>query len=466
MAMPMGLQVNLKMPEPTHFPPEILLVILRGALPPVWVLHGDLTSTSRDSFHHCDIRMKLSFVNVCKSWHDVGMELLYETVILYRIGQLPTLVRALEGREGLGSLVKHLDITFFTPRGYTALLESDTRRLFELCPRLSRFGFAPAYLNPGLTHVLPPLASTITCLDYGDIVQMSMILPSLVQLHRTIRSLSLTVTTTPYDGPQLNFDSLEDLHLRLAQDHTFPEEKWAMPSLRRLWLRSVIKWAAPWGVGRLLGVYGSTLTFLEWDQGTRDLKAMLESCPELQHLVLTFHSWNVGSISIGHLSHKKIETIDIWRTWPTFDRRPIFDHLGGFTALRSIRDLDSTYKCFWDLPVRVPPDPRHDDASRKLGSFSPGEYPDIMDDVREFSAHKFVHGPLVALGDRTDDYVFNDDGDLTSLHEDGIESSSDSDSNSSSVSSSYSHELEDEFYMADDWQISHEEALRVLSTIP
>ncbi|KAJ7762476.1 hypothetical protein B0H16DRAFT_1883951 [Mycena metata] len=418
------LAVTLKTPEPTHFPPEILLVILRGALPPTWMLHGDRTSTSPDSFHHYDIRMKLSFVNVCKSWHDVGMELLYETVILYRIPQLPTLVRALECREGLGNLVKHLDITFFTPRGYTALLETDTRRLFELCPRLSRFGFAPTYLVPGLIHVLPPLASTITCLDYGDIVEMSMILPSLVQLHRTIRSLSLTITSTPYDGPQLNFDSLEDLHLRLAKDHTFPQEKWAMPSLRRLWLRSVSRWEAPRRVDRLLSVCGSTLTFLEWDQGDKGLKAMLKSCPELQHLVLTIHSWQAGNFSLVNLSHKKIEIIDIWRrTWPTFSRSPRFGYIGhGFEAVRNMRDLDSTFACFWDLPVRVPPPgPGHDDASRVLGSFSPSEYPDVMDDVREFSGHQFAHGPLVALGDRTDDYVFNDAGDLTS-------SGSDSDS--------------------------------------
>ncbi|KAJ7187751.1 hypothetical protein C8R46DRAFT_1240857 [Mycena filopes] len=449
------LQVAIKTPEPTHFPPEILLVILRGALPPTWMLHGDRTSP--ESLNRYATQMKLSFLRVCKGWQDVGRELLYETIILHQIRQLPTFVRALEGREGLGNLVKHLDITFFTPRGYTTLLEDDTRRIFELCPRLARFGFAPTYFIPGLVPVLPSMASTITCLDYGDGIDMSVILPSLVQLQRTLCTLSLTFTTTLYDGfdlsfdnLDLSFDNLENLPLRLGGDHIFPHEPM---------------------IGTLV-VYGPTLTFLEWDHGIQKLATISRSCPELQHLVLNIDPVRDGTFTIEDLTHDKIETLDVGQTWPTPNPRPTFNTLLEdspkiFAALRNLRHLDSTFKCFWDLPVRVPPPPpAHDDATRALGSFSPERYPDIMDDVREFSDHKFVHGPLVPLWDDTDDYIPNEDGeDTTSLQGDGSSESSSDESESDSMSSSFRHELDDEFYMGDDWQIGHEEALRVLSKI-
>ncbi|KAJ7485825.1 hypothetical protein FB451DRAFT_65685 [Mycena latifolia] len=82
---------------PCHVAPlphEILLIIFRYALPPAWALKGGDTSFSPfpQSAWSMDLRMKLTILRVSKTWHQIGLGLLYESIALRRIGQLPSFV--------------------------------------------------------------------------------------------------------------------------------------------------------------------------------------------------------------------------------------------------------------------------------------------------------------------------------------------------------------------------------------
>ncbi|KAJ6586367.1 hypothetical protein DFH09DRAFT_1075310 [Mycena vulgaris] len=67
-----------------HFarlPDEILLFVLHCSLPPSWVLkEGTSLPPFPQSIWSIDLRMKLCIIRVCKTWHRIGLELLYKTV--------------------------------------------------------------------------------------------------------------------------------------------------------------------------------------------------------------------------------------------------------------------------------------------------------------------------------------------------------------------------------------------------
>ncbi|KAJ7136686.1 hypothetical protein C8R44DRAFT_767673, partial [Mycena epipterygia] len=68
-----------------------------------------------------DLRMKRSIIGVCRTWYRIALGLLYESVTLRRIGQMPAFVCALEGRHELGVLVQNLNISCFVPHRYSTL---------------------------------------------------------------------------------------------------------------------------------------------------------------------------------------------------------------------------------------------------------------------------------------------------------------------------------------------------------
>jgi hypothetical protein len=181
--------------------------------------------------------MKLAIGGVSKNWHVIGLGLLYGAITLRRICQLSTFVRALEAREGLGSLVRNLNLTYYIPRECNALHHQETKRIFQLCPRLLHFGFKPPFIIPAPLNILPRISYTITSLEYGSAVEFSLIFPTLVQLSASLRSLSLSIQATyePVDET-LFFEKLEDLRVRFAFDSMAPTPNWTVPVLQRLWL--------------------------------------------------------------------------------------------------------------------------------------------------------------------------------------------------------------------------------------
>ncbi|KAJ7473376.1 hypothetical protein FB451DRAFT_291896 [Mycena latifolia] len=357
-----------------RLPHEILLIIIRRALPPAWALKGGDTSLSPfpQSAWSMDLRMKLAIVGVSKTWHQIGLELLYESVILRRIGQLPAFVDALEARAGLGTLVRNISINCFVPHGYTSLHDEEIRRIFQLCPRLSHFGFKPPFRI--LPHTfLPKVSNTITSLEYNDRVEYSLIFPTLVQLSASLRSLALSLPSFDAVYPKLIFEKLEALRVRLSFVNGDAPPTWIMPALRRLWLHggdyeNPIR--SPRNAELLLDSCGGTLTFLwlpafmiillDLASAPFSIQGLLDRCPALEHLAIPRLLCEVEPVLI----HQRIHSLDIFR-FPTRHTGALSSFLHGFTALRSVRTLDRTLALPWEV---IPPGlPYEDETQREFG---------------------------------------------------------------------------------------------------
>ncbi|KAJ6594414.1 hypothetical protein B0H19DRAFT_1095406 [Mycena capillaripes] len=455
-------------------PHKILLIVFLNVLPPRWLLSG---TQSLDAYPQVipsvALRMKLSILSVCKSWDQVGTGLLYERVVLRRISQLPVFVRTIEGREGLGALVKHLDVDCFVPRGYSKLLGSETKRIIELCPNLSHVRLSPPFWIPELPCSLPAMSDSIISLSSS--IPYSAILPSLMQLSYNLKSLVITIPAAYDDShPVLAFDRLEDLCLKIEENSAVSVSKWRIPHLRRLRLDMCLPHynyrVAEAYILRcrqqttvILDAYGPTITSLRLphldDRASTHLQESLNRCPILEHLVLYNHP--------GSATHKTIKLIDFFTLREDPPPLNMFDSpanpsltvkalKGTFPALRGCRNLDVRMSHFRDLPPQHGDGDDGNESEEQEGATEEDE--DVSEDKQEdeavtvlleFTHPSSVYGGAFIRNDISDDYV---------LLEDDVEGSDTSDSDTGTIS----EDLEDEFYLGDDWEVAHDEALTIV----
>ncbi|KAJ7461846.1 hypothetical protein B0H11DRAFT_117939 [Mycena galericulata] len=445
-------------------PPEILLRVFRNALAPRWMLSGTNTQLAHPTdIPLTDLRMKLCLLNVCKAWHHVAVELLYESVHLRRIGQLPAFVHALEGRQGLGFLVRHLDIRCFVPRGYSALFESETKCLFQLCPRLSHLGLLPTFSIPSLPLSLAHTTSSITSLEYDSGLDFSIVYPSLVHLCGSLRCLALGLPNprnTDSLAP-LVFPELEDLRFHLPHASISDDLltlKWTMNSLRRLWLTTsssrLSNRPSDAQIEALLDTHGRNLTLLSLNFDTPNLQQLLNRCPILEHLVIYYQKG-------GKWNHKTVKHLDVWHRWAQHGRKLTLPRKDRFPALLTFRNLDLTFGHLWDLPVRIPPRIGEDSViyqeadpqgvvpgSRDIG-------PSWRAEILEFTARETPNYNTVLFGPELTVEANSDDE-----KEDEADGS---DSDSCSTVSEDGGYLEDEFYLEEDWEADRDQALEIFA---
>ncbi|KAF7305935.1 F-box domain-containing protein [Mycena chlorophos] len=289
-------------------PHEILLPILRDALPPWWMLRGirELTPESIH-MHTVDFEMKMSLALVCRSWSAVAIEMLYSNVHLRSVGQVVAFSKALEDRTELGKLVQRLDVGAFVPRGYEVLFDQEMTRIFSLCPRLAHIAFVPLHRIPSMVYKLPAPHTTITSLEFSGRIEFETILDILMQMHETLCCLALEYTGNPLETePCIEFPRLEELCIHGSSPWN-PEPRheptlwdWSVPNLQRLWL---------YGNQHLchasLSKFGANITFLfltKW--------SAVGMCPKLQHLAVT------GDAAYDGLrfpkSHSTLQYVDLW----------------------------------------------------------------------------------------------------------------------------------------------------------
>ncbi|KAJ7451821.1 hypothetical protein B0H11DRAFT_310226 [Mycena galericulata] len=465
-------------------------MVLSHSLPPRWLLSGERVLTPQ-SLYSVDLRMKISILNVCKAWYQAGIELLYESILLRSIGQLPAFVRALEGRAGLGSLVKHLNVSCMVPRGFSLLFTSEAQKIFQLCPRLSHFGFVPTFLIPFLLISFPAMSSGITSLEFSNAVDFSVVFPLLFELCGSLRSLSVALPKDYNNDkyPQLAFPYLEEFRVDLTFNFEFSRpdaekaiRKWSMLNLRRFWITDPV-YRNQILAQMLVEIYGRNVTFLSvyTARNPPTLQAILDKCPALEHLVgeVSF-PYDTESIFVDFADchHPKLKYFDIWYSWDAprslVDKgtsRPTFNNLKkGFPELRACRCLDITFKHLWDLPMLFPP-------TDFVQPGEPGEEKDIclmfsgpwLDDILEFTNSASMLGRVLPEVDFSDgeegsdqsfvvDREFGDDSDPDDY--------SDSDSGSCiTVSEGGVEAYLDEFYSEDNWEVGREEALEIFSRI-
>ncbi|KAJ7015847.1 hypothetical protein C8F04DRAFT_1171184 [Mycena alexandri] len=411
-------------------PPEILLRIFRDALPPPWLLSGTKTLLPNPlDVAWVDLRTKLSILAVCKSWNRVGTELLYERVTLRRILHLSVFVRALEGREGLGALVRHLNVDCFVPHGDSRLYGMETERILKLCPTLSHIGVSPPFWIPGLPCLLPPMSSTITSLEFSRGFPYSTILPFLVELSHNLKSLVLSLPAVDDQHPVLTFDKLEILT-------------------------------------HLLEAYGATLTSLRlpWTSREFHVQPLLDRCPLLESL--TLHEDAAKSVH-----HQTVKFIDVFCV-----ENPRTESLKArFPRLRRYRNLAFMASMFRDLPFPVEKEPQAEDSEAEAAAAGdPNEDEpestkiqgeeelfkvlESLPEMLEFMDPRSVHGLA------TDNF-----GEFHWGQEDISQRGSDYDSDECSYSESdaitvseYPADLDDAVRAdGEDWEIGHDEAIEL-----
>ncbi|KAJ7462983.1 hypothetical protein FB451DRAFT_468018 [Mycena latifolia] len=364
----------------SQLPYEVLLIVFHYTLPPSWLL-SDTTATSLPPFSHSlmsfDMRMKVNIISVCRTWHQVGIQLLYECVTLRRFTQIPAFIWALESQEGLGALVRSLEIHCFVPPRLLRSHEGHTKQIFQYCPRLAHFSFSPPKEPQGIRakvspqRLVPTLSSSITSLRFNaQISYTDTILPILLEVCGRLRSLTLATSfhhCDLIDHPMLNLETLEDLHLSAEVWPSTFRSKWLMPRLRRVWLRPAgdhvffepelrrlflvfLRHAMPF-----FDSYGGTLTFLSLYGATRqiNIQIVLDRCPVLQHLAIEATQLQFSPIP----THPTISIVDLF--FSAMDPQSHTVHAidiitRGFPALRTVRQLDETMSCLSDIPSTLP----------------------------------------------------------------------------------------------------------------
>ncbi|KAJ6503870.1 hypothetical protein C8R45DRAFT_1091639 [Mycena sanguinolenta] len=338
-----------------------------------------------------DLDTKLSIIRVCKKWHRIGLELLYESVVLHWIGQLPAFVYALEAlADGIGAFVQHLRIEYWVPRGYHTLHNTELKKIFKLCPRLMHFAFNPQLLPIGPIPAFPEVSTlgAIAHLEICDRVKYAAVVPALVHLCSTLRSLSLLLPTTyAADHPTLNFACLENLRLGVAGESVLPGPGaiWAIPQLQQLLIHcaptcEIAGTMSPSSeryftvVRAFLDAYGRTLRVLSVRNSSRganeepepDFEQFLEPCPVLQHLYVTDRSRFSGSWFCGIFRSVDIlNEIDPFWVSRFADLKAELEE--GYPQLRTCRRADVCLDLFPELPPTGEDSNDTDDSELECG---------------------------------------------------------------------------------------------------
>ncbi|KAG6811796.1 hypothetical protein H0H92_005812 [Tricholoma furcatifolium] len=133
-------------------------------------------------------KTKLSLLKVCRSWHDVAVDFLYEDVVLLRMEHIPALLRTLDTTPGYRKLIKGVTINMFVKPRYGASFTRYVQRIIDVCPSLRRFE----------TLSLLDLPDTVTYPRLDSVTELCIMMttPDLIHLLDTtfnnLRFLSLT----------------------------------------------------------------------------------------------------------------------------------------------------------------------------------------------------------------------------------------------------------------------------------
>ncbi|KAJ7101291.1 hypothetical protein B0H15DRAFT_927139 [Mycena belliarum] len=456
-----------------RLPDEILIGIFCFALPPSWVMTWAEATAPFPLVWSADSRMKLAIIKVCRTWHRVGLEFLYQSVVIRQIGQLAAFVHALEARGSLGSFVRHFAVSCFQHPRYRAMRDTELSKVFALCANLTHFAYTPQLLTPP-PPLLPAVAipvfpSTITRLEFGLSIDYRDILPALAYVSPTLLSLSLMLPGAyPTDHPPLVFTQLESLRLDIAHDSMIPASHWAMPALRRVLVHDHFRFGLPAYAKRreqldaFLAAYGFTLTSLavSYLKGG-SLQALLDRCPMLEYIAVSRDVF--AALPTNH--HPTLAAIDVFvdnhipdiYTIPFFIQKSVHRNQASLPALRICRYLLGS-SILDHLRYTPPPVIPIADSSNIASGAVRLDNPAISD-LPQCSCLALIlsseRDSAAEDSDEDSDYVLLDE-DLVSLDED-----SDSESTSGAIT------VSDEDEWTSEGDISAQEALEIFrGTLP
>ncbi|KAI0652242.1 hypothetical protein C8Q79DRAFT_84836 [Trametes meyenii] len=351
-------------------PHELLLHILRQTRSPRFQNDPSVIQGPR-SIWITELRASKNFVLVCKGWHDTATELLYEDIVLRRMGQISalarTLVMDLNGPRRLSHLVKSIRMDSCVVLWPCANAVHDgLKDIFQQCTSLRTFEFRPLRgvpilaspsdgersqaFNPSWFLQGPSdtvaqafherLSTTLRTLD----LRMPSMPITVTELHQLLssaiclESLKLgAVQQEPTDGvinpylalPLLHLSELEELEIDVNEPRFCEHicKVWVMPKLARL--TTVNSTAVP---RNLLITHGQRLVYLNLfpklkhsskadDFDDRAVRHIYPAwCPVLQHLVVPnaaiqgphLADWGNPGHPGDSLNTVTLRYIDIW----------------------------------------------------------------------------------------------------------------------------------------------------------
>ncbi|KAJ7152039.1 hypothetical protein C8R46DRAFT_1197779 [Mycena filopes] len=451
-------------------PEEILLHILRLALPPSWIMDP---GTYAPPFPHpvwsSDVPRKLAFLKVCKTWYRIALELLYDNVELRHIGQMVAFTRTLEDRPELGVLVRSLKLCYYIPHyAYAALHTAEAKKLFALCPAVTHLTFHPV-LGLGLPQpALPTLSPdcAITNLDLGDAAPYGDVLPTLTLLAPTLVSLSLTL---PRDyaptHPHLTFTRLRNLRLSAAAQSTFPAAYYTLPALIRLSFRhnyplgslpSALELAAD-----VLAASPPTLTDLHLGALMYDKRMSRTTLADVLRLVstLTHLCATQGQLKGLADAHAGVRALDVLcyddAPFAHDEKAALTEYRRAFPALRTYRSVEEWTRYPYFLPHVDVMSPSHSTAAEAVVVSQAGPADFSFPTFSWLAA--FMAEELDEADEPGDEDFVCEEGD-----DDGGSATTDSDSSESDSDGSESGgEDEEEENEQKAWEVGREEVLEI-----
>ncbi|RPD58026.1 hypothetical protein L226DRAFT_467302 [Lentinus tigrinus ALCF2SS1-7] len=135
-------------------PAELVLNIFKATVGPLHerdssIVHG------RHNPWLCELRTKLALPLVCRATLTTGMCVLYEDVVIRRMGQIPALARTLRSPTGLGCLIRSIRIDSCPVWTRCSLVvQEDLQFILAQCTALRSFCHRPHPQFSFLQHSL------------------------------------------------------------------------------------------------------------------------------------------------------------------------------------------------------------------------------------------------------------------------------------------------------------------------
>ncbi|KZT24380.1 hypothetical protein NEOLEDRAFT_1148743 [Neolentinus lepideus HHB14362 ss-1] len=383
-------------------PPEVLRIILDYCFAgPLDLLEPSITQ-GPNSLWSRTLRDQKSVVRVCKPWWAVGVEFLYKSIALRRVGQIPALLRTLEEatEAQLSSLISSITVGCAVPDICSDAFTASLDCLLAKCPRLTAITYAPLFDenhgNSFIMSTLSPYFRNLTHLAFGEDIHISSTLVDLLRDTTQLKSLALVlgglthlapteVTETPVSLPYLEHLSLHVLPGDMSDILRLPRVL-ALPSLRSIGCSYLHRplWSS---VLPLIASQGRTLRLLSLKcmiphyhlhYAPYDIQPLMEHCPVLEHLVfmadIAFPSchptlrwidvlaWSPNTASWparGHFSdwHPTEDYSDPYAPEPPTDWAKRIKEFtpDGFPALERVRLIDPELAAMSHLAVALHP---------------------------------------------------------------------------------------------------------------
>ncbi|KAI0628450.1 hypothetical protein C8Q77DRAFT_1203825, partial [Trametes polyzona] len=315
-----------------RLPQELLLHIFKSIPPPSHEYDPSIIQGPRSEWMST-LRARKALVMTCKAFVGPAMEVLYEDIVLRRMGQVPALARTLDplrnpSADSIAALVRKVRMdscVVWAP--FADVVREELHLILRQCTSLKEFAFYPHInfsfeagptsdtfdaFNPmwllefnsgdgstnGLLHA--PIAHGLSSLDLKLSLHSK---PEFVALHELLGSasrlekLKLDLTSYfPHYPPQFSgpiaLHSLRDMSFSCRNDHhwflDYVCDLWELPSLQALTLVE----PGILSIARVLRTHGAHLTYLQWNRHwyseTSDdaFSDLCRVCPRLEHLVV------------------------------------------------------------------------------------------------------------------------------------------------------------------------------------